>query len=280
MMGRNGVERLPQELAPALLISFAYLPPFEAAKHRYMYRDWALDSGAYTAYSRGMEVDLQEYIDKCQCLLDSDPKLREVFALDVIGDWEASARNTEEMWRQGVPAIPCFHYGEPWQALLDMAGKYPKIALGGMVGQKVEPRDKWIAQCFARVWPKRIHGFGLAGEKTIMRFPFDSVDATNWEIGPCKFGMWRSFGRARISVRGSSQNLRAEVEWYLDLERRARERWRKEMQKLNALSPDSAPLPSGCNDYAPTVRLVTQGQGSRWHRNQTGMNDVESNGGK
>ena len=52
----------------------------------------------------------------------------------------------------------------------------------------------------------------------MMKFPFHAVDATNWEIGPCKFGRWQSFGN--LSVRGSKQNLRAEVEWHLKLEQR------------------------------------------------------------
>jgi hypothetical protein len=70
------------------------------------------------------------------------------------------------------------------------------------------------------------------------------VDATNWEIGPCKFGRWQSYGK--MSVRGSKQNLRAEVEWYLALEQRARQRWKKEMAKLAVTE-------------SPVVRLVANG---------------------
>jgi len=63
-----------------------------------------------------------------------------------------------------------------------------------------------------------------------MSLPFESLDATNWHINPAGFGQWRYLGSTRKkwgkgSWRGSGQNLRAEVQWYLDLERRARERW-------------------------------------------------------
>jgi hypothetical protein len=68
-----------------------------------------------------------------------------------------------------------------------------------------------------------------------MALPWHSVDATNWELAPCKFGRWRSFGGAKLSVRGGKQNLRAEVDWYLALERRARARWHRQMQELDAL---------------------------------------------
>ena len=233
-MGLDGVVGVP-----ALLVSYVYLKPFLANKHKYVFRDWVMDSGGFSAWKSGTEINLQEYIDTCLRLLETDDKLTEVFALDVIGDWEASARNTEEMWRQGVPAIPAYHPGEPEAALLEMAKTYPKIALGGTVGTHAKEKDRWIGQCFARVWPKKIHGFGVTGEPLLMKYPFHSVDATNWEMMPCAFGNWKAFGK--MSIRGSKQDLRAEVEWYLALERRVRARWVKEMKVLEEL---------------PTIRLA------------------------
>jgi hypothetical protein len=188
LLGQRGVEALPEGRRPSLLISFFYIDGFLANQKRYCYRDWVLDSGAFSAHNSGHPIDLSEYIECCQKLMAEDPTLVEIFALDDIGDWRISKKNTERMWAEGIPAIPTFHFGEPWEELKEMAATYPKIALGGMVGQTVGPRDKWIGQCFSRVWPKRIHGFGLAGEKTVMSFPFHSVDATNWEIGPCLTG--------------------------------------------------------------------------------------------
>lgn len=228
LKGRHGVKPLPVASAPALLVSFVYLKPFIKNRKNYVYRDWALDSGAYSAHNSGTEIDLQEYINTCLELIETDPTLIEIFALDVIGDDEVSLRNTEEMWRQGVKAIPTFHVGEPEAYLLHIAKEYPKIALGGAVGFK--GKDAWAQQCFARVWPKAIHGFGFGGRKSIMLLPWHSVDATNWEAGPCKFGRWNSFGN--MSVRGSQQNLRAEVEYFLKLEKEARQRWKKEFEKL------------------------------------------------
>ena len=218
------------ELVPALLVSYWYLEPFLKNRSRYYYRDWVIDSGAFSAHNSGVDIDLTDYIHCCRDLLANDPTLIEVYALDVIGDWRASLRNTESMWKAGIPAIPCFHYGEPWDLLLGLARDYPKIALGGCVGRR--DKDKFASQCFARVWPKHIHGFGFGTEKSLMLCPWHSVDATNWEMGPCKYGQWKAFGGQRVSVRGSRQNLRAEVEWYLALEHRARQRWRKEVAKL------------------------------------------------
>lgn len=213
---------------PALLVSYVYLRPFLANRHRYAYRDWALDSGAFSAHNSGRAIELDKYVETCRELLATDPTLVEVYSLDVIGDWKASLRNCRRMWEAGIEAIPCYHVGEPEHVLIQLAKDYPKVALGGAVG--FHSKDRWAAQCFARVWPKAVHGFGFGAERSILALPWHSVDATNWEIGPCKYGRWQSFGR--MSVRGSRQNLRAEVEWYLRLEKKARAKWRKQMELI------------------------------------------------
>jgi len=252
LIGRNGVKQLEGESKPALLISYFYLKGFLENQSKYAYRDWVMDSGAFSAANSGKEIVLQDYIDCCKRLMSEDPTLTEIYALDVIGDPDASLANCEEMWRQGVQAIPTFHYGSDWDALMHIAAKYPKIAIGGCVGKR--DKEVFAAQCFARVWPKKMHGFNFASEKAVMGHPWHSVDSTDWETKPCKFGHWRSFGSdggtKYVNWRGSSQNLRAEVEWYLELERRARIRWKKEMALLEEISP-SVPL-----SVAPSVRLV------------------------
>lgn len=206
---------------PGLLVSFAYLRHFWEARDQYRLRDWVLDSGAFTAWTKGRAVDLQEYIDRALELKAADPALVEVFALDVIGDCEASLRNCEEMHRQGVDAIPCFHVDEPEEALIEMAASYDKIALGGMVGFK--GKRHFAEQCFARVFPKKIHGFGIGNARDILALPWHSVDASNWDLGPAKFARWNRFGN--LSVRRSNQNLGSEVDHYLRIERTARQRW-------------------------------------------------------
>jgi len=251
---------------PALLVSYYYLPAFLKARDRYHFRDWSLDSGAFSAHKSGVTIDLDKYIEDCRRLMVEDDKLVEVFALDVIGDARASLANTERMWEAGVEAIPTFHFGSPWSELEYIAKTYPKIALGGVVGQPLSVKDKWAGQCFARVWPKRIHGFGFGSEQSILAVPFHSVDATNWEMGPCAFGRWATFGK--MSVRGSKQDLRREVEYYLRVERKARARWRKQMKLFDSIEGPAKRLAlsgahtadkrraMGDQSEAPSVRLA------------------------
>lgn len=238
----NGAPLMPTQKAPALLVSYYYLKPFLENRELYHYRDWVLDSGAFSAHNSGVNIDLNQYIDCCLSLMSTDPRLTEVFALDVIPKdhqpltvqkaAEQSLKNTEEMWRQGVPAIPTFHRGEDESFLYQMAREYPKIGIGGVALLRGDQKFLFCEQVFARVWPKRIHGLGMAAEKLVYGLPFHSVDATNWEMAPCAFGNWQKFGK--MSVRGSDQDLRSQVYYYLELEAKARVRWAAQMKELDA----------------------------------------------
>lgn len=229
-LGQRGVKQLPRESAPSLLVSYAYLDGWMKVKDRVMIRDWVLDSGAFSVRNFTKTVNVKDYIKDCKHLMDTEPMLTEIYALDVIGDWKETLANTKAMWKAGVPGIPCFHLHEPWDHLTRLAEHYPKIAVGGMSRLKGHAKFDYAGQCFARVWPKPVHGFAVGGEDMMLRFPWHSMDATNWEMGPCAFGQWHSFGR--LTVRGSKQDLRGEIEYYLNLEAQLRVRWRKEMKTL------------------------------------------------
>lgn len=213
----------------ALLVSYFYRRDFERNRPA-NFRDYVLDSGAFSARSSGIEIDLAEFADYCLALRANDPKLVEVFSLDVIGDWRASAKNLLEMHARGVTgAIPTLHYGSPWGALDDMPPG--KIALGGMVGRPTPMLVRWLDQAFARVWPRQIHGFGVTSEKLLMKFPFHSVDSSSWELGPA-FGAWRAYGKLPKRPDARPSSVGAEVEYFLRLERKLQSRWAKMMEEI------------------------------------------------
>lgn len=221
--------------APALLVSYEYLEQFEKLRPPLVYRDWVLDSGAYSAFTQGKTILLGDFIATYQRLRQTDgPRLSEVFALDVIGDWRASEKNCRAMWGAGIEAIPCYHYGEPEDVLVGLARDYPKIALGGCARKPAKVKARFAEQCFARIWPKKVHGFGFGATECVLAAPFHSVDASSWSLRPCGFGSWQAY-RGHVGVRNADMDLRIEVEWYLDLERRARVKWRREMAQLEQL---------------------------------------------
>jgi hypothetical protein len=199
-------------------------------------RGWCLDSGAFGVANSGRApLCVEAYTDCCMALMASTFPPDEIFGLDVIGDWRATQRNLEFMWARGVDAIPTFHLGSPEAWLLEIASARPKIALGGLAfKESAGARVRFIDQCFARVWPKKIHGFGVTKASLCLRVPWHSVDSSSIVTNTQRYGAWRAYGHTTLpGVRpGANVSLRAEVDWYLRLECKMRNRWYREMQKL------------------------------------------------
>lgn len=212
-------------LQPAVLIAYPYVRTWIKYRAHFSVRSWALDSGAFTAAASGEPVDLVAYTEFAQQTMANDNTLQDVFALDVIGDWRGTRKNVEWMHGKGVKAIPCWHAGEPEDALLTMARDFPKIAIGGMARMRPSVRRSIVGQVFARVWPKRIHGFGMADEPLLLAYPFHSVDASSWQLGPMRYRQLKSNGGARLRVPLSSLDLTGEVRHYLEIETRAKAHW-------------------------------------------------------
>jgi hypothetical protein len=213
---------------PSILVSFAYRRPWARMLADGGPRPWrevVLDSGAFTVWNAGGTVDINEFGD---WVLEQkqDPKVTEVFTLDVIGgDWRESLRNTEALWKRGIEAIPVFHVGEPQDVLVALCRDYPKVALGGAVGYR--QRVEWAALCFKAVWPKKLHGLGF-GETSLAKLPFHTIDNSSWTFGPSRYGDFHSINSAQI--RGSrvsvgTHNVRCEIDYYLKEEGRLRRFW-------------------------------------------------------
>lgn len=139
-----------------------------------------IDSGAYGAYTRGVNIDLIEY---CEWLKQNNDKMDYYVALDVIGNWRESADNLSIMLRMGLNPIPVFHLGSPLNELDRLCKEHKYIGLGGMVqaSRNRELLKQWLDNCWSIIkiyWPIKIHGFGLTAIWALERYPFYSVDST------------------------------------------------------------------------------------------------------
>ncbi len=138
-----------------------------------------LDSGAYSAFTKGIKIDIYEYIDFIKKYHDKI----EIYAnLDVIGDAEATFENQKIMEKEGLNPLPCFHYGEDIKYLIRYIKDYDYIALGGMVPISSKDLSYWLDNLFSSYIPAetKIHGFGLTSLKLMLRYPWYSVDSTSW----------------------------------------------------------------------------------------------------
>ena len=159
-----------------------------------------LDSGAYTASTKGTVIDLNRYIEYCHknadiiemiSVLDEIPKAPKggQLTLDIVRQAaDVTLRNLHEMERQGLTnIIPTFHMGEDEENLRYFVANYPYISLGGLVGAHPKQLMIWLD----RVWalyltnpdgtPKiKVHGFGLTSLPIMTRYPWYSVDSSTW----------------------------------------------------------------------------------------------------
>lgn len=217
---------------PHLLISYAYMGGLTDSLIASS-ADVMLDSGAFTAHSLGKSVDLVAYIETAKQLIAKTPKLVEVAALDVIGDWRAGLKNCEAMWREGVPALPCYHYGEPRHVLEHIAKEYPKIAVGGVAGDNAARKRKWAKACISHVWPKPVHGFGFASHQSMLTVPFHSADSSSWATRSCRYGMVQSLGQ-QGNFKKRKRLLGPEVNFYLKRARLYIHRWKTALAECQA----------------------------------------------
>lgn len=143
-----------------------------------------LDSGAFSAFTKGVEIDIDKYIDFIKEHID----YIDVYAnLDVIGDAEATLENQKYMEKAGLTPLPCFHVKEDFSYLKYYVDNYDYIALGG-VAQAGRQAQIWMDDCFDMIcddkgMPKcKVHGFAVTSLKLMLRYPWYSVDSTSWVI--------------------------------------------------------------------------------------------------
>lgn len=143
-----------------------------------------LDSGAFSAFTQGVDVDLDAY---CEYIRRNSDIIDVASVLDGIGDPLKTWQNQMYMESKGVRPLPCFHYGEDERYLEWYVANYDYITLGGMVPISTPQLRLWLD----RIWehyltdstgrPKvKVHGFGLTTLSLMERYPWYSVDSSAW----------------------------------------------------------------------------------------------------
>jgi hypothetical protein len=145
--------------------------------------DIMVDSGAFSAFTLGSVIDLDEYAEWVRYW----GKYFTAYAnLDVIGDPRATRDNQRALEAKGLAPLPVFHTGEPWEVLDGYLERYSYIMLGGMVpyvGQKNRLMP-WLIKCFKKAEGRAVyHGLGLTSWYGLNSLPWYSVDSSTWNTG-------------------------------------------------------------------------------------------------
>jgi hypothetical protein len=220
MKGQNRYVKLTRrekdvvETLPHILESYHYVDSQVFVDHM---RDNAaqvfIDSGAYSAFTLGVKIDLSvycEYIKRNSDIIRVEDGVRMASVLDGIGDPLQTYRNQLEMELRGAKPLPCFHAGEDEQYLEHYVSQYEYITLGGMVGSSTKALAKWLD----RIWEKyltdgsgyprlKVHGFGITSRELMQRYPWHSCDSSSW-IQSAAFGAIETPEWGPISVSDKS----------------------------------------------------------------------------
>lgn len=176
-----------------------------------------LDSGAFSAYTLGVELKVEDYVDYIRRntdILRVDGNAVMASVLDGIGDPLKTWQNQQHMEYLGFRPLPCFHAGEDERYLEWYVQNYEYITLGGMVGSSTKQLCIWLD----RIWDRyltdgsgrprlKVHGFGITAIPIMERYPWHSCDSSSW-IQSAAFGsiITPEYGPLSISEKSPSRH--------------------------------------------------------------------------
>lgn len=190
-----------------------------------------IDSGAYSMWTRGVEIDVDEYIN----WLNERAEYLDLFGqVDAIpGTKEGGATQQEvreaakKTWdnylymrsklKKPEGLLYTFHVGEPKEFLkqalewTDENGNHiPYIALGGMVGKTAEVRKNFMTMCFDIIKKSsnpnvKVHAFGMTSKNLLTKFPVTSADSTSWIMTAANGGIMTDVGTVIVSKNQANQ---------------------------------------------------------------------------
>ena len=185
-----------------------------------------IDSGAFTAWTKGRELDVDEYIN----YLNTNTENLTLFAcidnipgrFDRVPTLEERKLSPELTWENYLymrerikdkdKLLPTFHAGEDFAMLERMLntkldGKYiPYIALGGTVGKPIPFKRKWYSQVFRVIAQSnnpnvKTHAFGMTSTDLLEVYPFTSADSTSWKMIGVYGYILTQYGQIKVSDR-------------------------------------------------------------------------------
>jgi len=168
-----------------------------------------IDSGAYSVWTKGETIDIDEYIEfvrkdldcidyvvnldvipgTCGCAMKKPGMWRQIASIEQEKSAEQGFRNYYYMLERGIPKeklLHLFHQGEDFKWLRRMMNEVDYIGLSPANDLSVKNRIQWLDRCMHHVLdekkrPKvKFHGFGITARAGLTRFPWYSLDSSQW----------------------------------------------------------------------------------------------------
>ena len=180
-----------------LLVSYPYMKPdvIKGLKACGPALRFLLDCGAYTAWSSGNPVNLDEY---CRFLENPPVPLWRYFALDVIGDGDATLRNYETMLKRGFNPLPIFTPGDPLAVMDRYYETSDVVGVGGL--NALGSGHNYVRTVYGHAAGRKLHLLGYATVGHIKALRPYMCDASTWEAG-ARFAQLNLYmGNGRMAV--------------------------------------------------------------------------------
>lgn len=203
-LGGNAEKQFaPRELkVRSFLVSFYYKNLIEFLDNCPHCDYLLLDSGAFSAWTVGASINLDEYINwvhQIKKRFGSKIKRIECINLDVIPSedktptalkkaYDDSMTNLYKMMKAGLNPLPVHHQFEPWSILEDYSKDFKFICLSPNKRVPIKDRATYLDNCFARIKANNLtHGLGVSKEDFIINYPWFSADSSV-AFNPYRFG--------------------------------------------------------------------------------------------
>jgi hypothetical protein len=171
-----------------ILQSFYYCNDFTESMILPQCKSFMLDSGAFTFFSSGGNVNWNEYIKRYAQFIKRN-NIDLYFELDIdklIGYERVLYYRSKLEDLTGKPCIPVWHKSRGQEEFIKMCETYNYVAIGGIVSKEITQKEYKYFPYFIKTAHEhgaKIHGLGFTNLKGLTKYHFDSVDSTAWVSG-------------------------------------------------------------------------------------------------
>jgi hypothetical protein len=151
-------------------------------------QSFALDNGAYSAWTKGKPLDVDGFSSWVSDWY-RHPGCDWHVIPDVIGGTESENRTLVDQWPfPSWSSVPVWHMHEPIDYLIDLASRFERVALGSSGDWPTPGAPKWWERIGAAMNaicdsegrpPCKLHGLRMLNPTIFGRIPLASADSTN-----------------------------------------------------------------------------------------------------